>query len=285
MSTRQPKKLGVILVVVLATMLPVSAFGGSTVIGSVAGDGSATLGGVAILANTTLYSGDTLQVQDGMAFVSTDRSGSLTFGQDTQVSFLRSSDQVTVVLAMGSVRMQHLAESGPLSIAAGDLVIVPSQGVLTEARFARQGHTLVVTTTEGVCRVIARGRTVEVGQGKTAALRISAAPTAAGAADVMVIESSAIPADGAGSVAAFLDYRGANLASAANAANLSASDQHELAEAVARMYDDANWDDGDKGCHHKASEYEPTKEHCKCKDHGDHDHDHDGHCKHHHDHF
>ena len=280
MSTRQPKARGVLLALLLATMLELPAFGASTVIGVVVGGGNATLGGVAIPPNTALYSGDSLQVQDGVAIVSTDRSGSLTFGRDTQASFLRESDRVTVVLVGGSVSIQHPADSSPLSIKAGDLLIAPSQGLGTKAEFSRAGGTLVVTTKEGACRVSARSQTVEIGKGQTAALRASAAPGAVGAANDIVVKIGATPARGADSVAAFLGHGGSNsLTNPANAANLRTGAESDVAAAFARMYQDGDLQGftRDRGCERKPSESEPRRERCKCKDKDDrYD---DGHCR------
>ena len=46
-----------------------SLLAGSAVVGSVAGSLNATMGGKALEANTTLFSGDRLEVKDGAAVV------------------------------------------------------------------------------------------------------------------------------------------------------------------------------------------------------------------------
>src|SRR2546426_12135814 len=55
------------LALVLGVMGAVPLLGGSAVVGSVAGSMNATIGGQALLPNTTIFSGDSLQVNDGVA--------------------------------------------------------------------------------------------------------------------------------------------------------------------------------------------------------------------------
>lgn len=99
-------RLSVLLV--LALVLGVAPmWGASAVIGSVAGSTNATIGGQALVPNTTLFSGDSLRVNDGAAVVAMGMGSRVVFGRDTVASFERGPDEVTVVLGQGSVSMYH----------------------------------------------------------------------------------------------------------------------------------------------------------------------------------
>jgi len=69
MFSKQQRRAIVLGIVLVAALAVVPAFGGSAVVGSVAGSMNATLGGQALLPNTTVFSGDSLQVKDGAAVV------------------------------------------------------------------------------------------------------------------------------------------------------------------------------------------------------------------------
>src|SRR5439155_9393013 len=86
-------------------VLPVLA--GSAVVGSVAGSLNATLGGKALEPNTTLFSGDSLAVKDGAAVVALGSGSRMVFGRETEATFLREADRVTVTLKAGNVSMYH----------------------------------------------------------------------------------------------------------------------------------------------------------------------------------
>jgi len=81
----------------------VPALAGSAVVGSVAGSTNATVGGQSLLPNTTIFSGDSLQVRDGVAVVAIGKSGRMVFGRDTVASFSRDASEVTVLLSQGTV--------------------------------------------------------------------------------------------------------------------------------------------------------------------------------------
>jgi len=81
----------------------VPALAGSAVIGSVAGSMNATIGGQSLLPKTTIFSGDSLQVKDGVAVIAVGNSDRVVFGRDTIASFLRDTNEVTVLLTQGNV--------------------------------------------------------------------------------------------------------------------------------------------------------------------------------------
>ncbi|HUX09409.1 MAG TPA: hypothetical protein VMW51_02125, partial [Terriglobia bacterium] len=65
-------QLGLTVVAMIGIgLMPVLA--GSAAVGSVAGSRNATLSGEALVPNTTVFSGDNLQVRDGVAVVALDQ--------------------------------------------------------------------------------------------------------------------------------------------------------------------------------------------------------------------
>ncbi len=150
----------------------VAAFAGSAVIGSVAGSMNATIGGQAIMPNTTIFSGDSLQVNDGAAVVAIGNTSRIVFGRDTSASFLRDANEVTVLLSQGNVSVYQLNEGLALRVKAGDVSVVPAKGFKTLGDVAMADGAVVITAKEGSLRVEGDGPAIEVPQGKT--IRLSA---------------------------------------------------------------------------------------------------------------
>jgi len=150
----------------LVAVAPV--FAGSTVVGSVAGTMNATVGGQTLLPNTTLFSGDSLQVKDGVAVVALGNASRMVFGRDTVASFLRDSDEVTVLLGQGNVSVFHDASGTPVRMKIGDVSVVPVSGFKTLGEVAMLNGTVVVTSKDGALRVDeGNGKVVNVAKGKT----------------------------------------------------------------------------------------------------------------------
>jgi len=152
-----------LLLVGLVAIAP--AFAGSAVIGSVAGSMNATVGGQALVPNATIFSGDSLQVKDGVAIVAVGKASRMVFGRDTAVSFLRDAKEVTVLLGRGNVSLFHPDESGTLRVKAGEVSIVPAAGFKTLGEIAMLNGSLVVTTKEGMLLVEHDGQTMKVAKG------------------------------------------------------------------------------------------------------------------------
>ena len=157
---------GVFLLVLLVAMASVSAFAGSAVVGSVAGSMNATIGGQALLPNTTIFSGDSLTVKDGAAVVAVGPGSRLVFGRETVASFLRETGEVTVLLGQGNVSL-YAAEGVGLRVKVGDVSVLPAAGFKTLGEVALLNGTIVVTAKEGKLRVEGNGPAVEVVKGKT----------------------------------------------------------------------------------------------------------------------
>jgi hypothetical protein len=174
-------KLLCLLLLGLVAAVPV--FAGSAVIGSVAGSMNATVGGQTLLPNTTLFSGDSLQVKDGVAVVALGNSGRLVLGRDTVASFLRDSNEVTLLLGQGNVSVFHAANTAPVRVRVGDVSVVPVGGFKTLGEVAMLNGAVVVTSKEGTLRVEGRGPAINVARGKTITVYSkAAAPPQGGAA-------------------------------------------------------------------------------------------------------
>src|ERR1039458_9610962 len=150
----------------MGAVATVPAMAGSAVIGSVAGSMNATVGGQSLLPNTTIFSGDSLQVRDGVAVIAVGNSSRVTFGRDTVASFLRDSNQVTVLLSQGNVSMLHPNDGTSLRVKAGEISITPAAGFKTLGEIAMLNGAVVVTAKEGSLRVEDHGATKNVAKGQ-----------------------------------------------------------------------------------------------------------------------
>ena len=153
--------------VLLGLVAAVPVFAGSAVVGSVAGSMNATVGGQTLLPNTTLFSGDSLQVKDGVAVVALGSASRIVFGRDTVASFLRDSNEVTVLLGQGNVSVFHDADGMPVRMKIGDVSVVPVSGFKTLGEVAMLNGAIVVTAKEGMLRVEGNGPAINVAKGKT----------------------------------------------------------------------------------------------------------------------
>jgi len=159
-----------VLVLLLGLVAALPTFAGSAVIGSVAGSMNATVGGQTLLPNTALFSGDSLQVKDGVAVVAMGNGSRMVFGRDTVASFLRDTNEVTVLLSQGLVSVYHPEGSAAMRVKVGDISVLPVVGFKTLGEVAMLNGTVVVTTKEGSLRVENSGQTVDVAKGKTIAI-------------------------------------------------------------------------------------------------------------------
>src|SRR5438477_5560457 len=128
----------------------ISLAAGSAVVGSVAGSLNATLGGKALEPNTTLFSGDSLAVKDGAAVVALGSGSRMVFGRETEATFLREADRVTVTLKAGNVSMYHPEAGTAVRVKIGELTIEPGKGYATEGEVAMLDGAVMVTAKTGM---------------------------------------------------------------------------------------------------------------------------------------
>jgi len=164
------KKLKAATVVLAALLVAAPLFAGSAVVGSVAGSLNATVGGQALVPNTVIFSGDSLQVSDGAAVIALENGNRMAFGRETEASFLRETAAVEVVLGRGDVSMYQADARTGLRVKAGDYEVAPAGSYKTLGEVAMLNGVVTVTSKEGTLKVAGAGRTVEVAQGKTLTL-------------------------------------------------------------------------------------------------------------------
>jgi len=223
----------------------VPAVAGSTVVGSVAGSINASLGGQALLPNTTIFSGDSVQVRDGVAVIAVGNSSRVIFGRDTVASFLRDTNEVTVLLSQGGVSMIHPTDGTPMRVKAGEVSITPAAGFKTLGEVAMLNGSIVVTAKDGALQVEDHGATKNVAKGQTIVLTPKTADSKGGGAGWgggnTALEVIMIGAAGTGAILAGVAMSRAGNAttaaneavSAANAATSAANTANNTAAAAA----------------------------------------------------
>jgi len=229
-------------VLLLGAVASVPMFAGSAVIGSVAGSMNATIGGQALMPNTTLFSGDSLQVNDGVAVVAVGNTSRMVFGRETTASFLRGTDGVTVLLSQGNVSMYNPGDGASLRVKVGEVSVAPVKGFKTLGEIAMAGGTVIVTAKEGQlrvegngsARVVAAGKTISI-PGKTAraARPHPAGPSLGNVDKATALSGGALAAGGTAAVLAGVGISRANDArDAGNAANATAASALSAATAA-----------------------------------------------------
>jgi len=206
------------------------AFAGSAVIGSVAGSTNASIGGQSLLPNTTIFSGDSVQVRDGVAVIAVGTSNRMVFGTDTVASFLRESNEVTVLLTRGNVSMLHPTEGTAVRVKAGAVSVVPTGGFRTLGEVAMVNGSVVVTAKEGALQVDdSHGTTKRVAKGQTIVVSPKSADAHGsgggwGSNANVWIEVATLGAAGAGAILAGVAMsRAGNAQSSANSAIAAAN--------------------------------------------------------------
>ena len=225
LNRKQMMQFGLTVIAVMGIgLMPMLA--GSAAVGSVAGSRNATLSGEALVPNTTVFSGDNLQVRDGVAVVAMDQGNRMVFGRETQASFLREAKDVTVLLSRGDVSLYHPGEGSGVMVKAGDVTVSPAAGYKTLGEVAMLNGSVMVTAKQGMLQVEKQGRTEQVAEGKTVTLPVSTArapvpnPPAppAGDAHITTATTLGVLGLGAGSAAAVLAGLGLSRANDAKTA-------------------------------------------------------------------
>ncbi len=212
----------------MGAVATVPALAGSAVIGSVAGSMNASVGGQSLLPNTTIFSGDSLQVRDGVAVIAVGNSSRVIFGRDTVASFLKESNEVTVLLSQGNVSMLHPTDGTPVRVKAGEISITPAAGFKTLGEVAMLNGSVVVTAKEGALQVEDHGATKDVAKGQTIVIspktHKGGGNAGGGGGGSTTLEVVTIAVAGTGAILAGVAMSRAGTASAnANAAILAAN--------------------------------------------------------------
>jgi len=139
-------------------------------IGSIVGSTDAILDGQQALPDTAVLSGDSLQVNDGLAMVALGQGSRMILGHDTEASFLQEPDAVTVSLSRGNMSLYHSATSRDFRVKIGDVTVSPAQGYKTLGEVAMADGLLLVTAKGGALQIEKAGTTQVVSAGKTITL-------------------------------------------------------------------------------------------------------------------
>ncbi|HEX5412398.1 MAG TPA: hypothetical protein VFZ27_11140 [Terriglobia bacterium] len=150
--------------------------GGSMPIGALMGSKNATIDGQVPLPHTTLLSGDNLQVRNGVAVVTLDQGNRMLLGSETEASFLRDADAVTVSLTQGNLSLYHPQASKLFRVKAGEVTVTPAKDYKTLGELAMADGFLTVTSKDGTLRVEKAGATQDVAKGKTIKIEAQSAP-------------------------------------------------------------------------------------------------------------
>jgi hypothetical protein len=228
------KRMGMALL--LAAVVAVPMYAGSAVVGSVAGSKDATVGGQALLPSTTLFSGDSVQVKEGVAVVAMGQGSRMVFGRQTQASFLREGDGVTVMLGGGNVLMYHPESGVGMKVKAGTVTVAPEAGNASQGEIAMLNGMVVVTSKEGTLKVEGNGPAQEVAKGKTITVKTKAAAGPQGGAPAAGAPVSSMTAGEIATIGgAAAAGTGAGFSIAARSKASDAADQSAAALAAAQQ--------------------------------------------------
>jgi hypothetical protein len=207
---------------------------------------NATIGGQSLLPNTTIFSGDSLQVRDGVAVIAVGSNSRVVLGHDTVASFLRDSNEVTVLLSQGNVSMLHPNEGTAVRVKAGEISVTPGSGFKTLGEVAMVNGSIVVTAKEGALEVENHGATKNVAKGQTIVISPKTADKKGGggagwgggstALEVLTLGAAGVGAILAGvamSRAGKADTAATQAISAANAATSAANTANSTAASAA----------------------------------------------------
>ncbi len=148
------------------------------VVGQVTLTQATTLDGQPVTARTTVFSGDTLAVGEGVAVLMVGTGSQIRLGSDTVASFVKEGDSITVHLEKGIVSISF-AKDGLVKVTATGVEITPVSGFKTIGHIAMLGATpgsLSVTAREGSLQITQPGSSpVTVTSGSTIIVRTQAA--------------------------------------------------------------------------------------------------------------
>jgi len=221
----------------LGAVASVPVLAGSAVIGSVAGSLNASVGGQVLLPNTTIFSGDSLQVRDGVAVISIGKESRVVLGRETVGSFLMDANVITFLLTQGNVSVLHATEAPVMRVKAQDVTVSPGAGFRSLGEIAMVNGAVVVTSKEGSLQVDDRGTARTVTQGQTMVIAPKNRNKQGGGAGwgggVSVFQVATLGAATTGAILAGLSIAWADDATnAANSATLAANSANATAAAA-----------------------------------------------------
>ncbi|HEV2493841.1 MAG TPA: hypothetical protein VG204_12315 [Terriglobia bacterium] len=226
-------------VICLGIVGSISALGGSTVVGSVAGSLNSMVGDQPVLPNAVIFSGDTVRVKDGATVIAVSGGSQFVVGRESQASFLRDGSTISVLLGRGNLSVYETRSTLGLEVKADGLSIVPEKGFKTLGEVAMLDGAVRVTVKEGILRVEGNGSPIEVAKGRTITIqpkmmRAPQANVSGGNHSQKVLTLAALGVGAAGLVIGAVGISRANTANdAAKAASNTAASAANAAAAAA----------------------------------------------------
>jgi len=143
------------------------ALASSAVVGSVTRSKDASVSGQTLLPNTTIFSGDSLEVKDGVAVVVVGNNCRLILSRNTTATFLKDTNEITVTLNQGNVSAYYSLEGTPLRVKAGEVSITAAPGPKAVGEVTMGDGSIVITAKEGTLQVEDQGAVQNLPQGQT----------------------------------------------------------------------------------------------------------------------
>lgn len=169
--TREIAVYSIPALIVTIALTVVTAIGGPIPVGSLVGSTNATLDGQTALPHTAVLSGDSLQVNNGLAMVALGQGNRMVMGPDTEASFSKGGSSVTVTLAHGHLSLYHPEATKSFRVMIDNVAVTPSRSPRTIGEIAMIDGVLLVTARDGVLQVERAGITQRVSTGKTITIR------------------------------------------------------------------------------------------------------------------
>jgi len=143
----------------------------SAVVGMVSVSQDATVNGRPALQSETLFSGDKLKVGDGAVEVMLRQGSRLSLGKDTDATLESNSGETRAILGHGNATIRQGQHGDRLWVSVGDVSILPSAGVVTDAEVRVSNEFLEVLTRKGSVRLQGNGQDLNVPGDKAVRLR------------------------------------------------------------------------------------------------------------------
>ena len=140
------------------------------VVGQVTLTQATTLDGQPVKAQTTVFSGDTLAVGEGVAVLVVGSGSQVRLGSDTVANFIKEGDVIIVQLEKGIVSISS-AKDGLVKVTATGMEISPV------GRFKTIGHIAMLGVTPGSLSVTAREGSLKITQPGSSPVTVTSGST------------------------------------------------------------------------------------------------------------
>jgi hypothetical protein len=184
---------------------PCSGYGfQAAALGSVVESLQATISSEPLAIRSTVFSGDELQVGEGMAVIATSGGSRVAFSRNSRTEFRGDRANVGLKLGAGEISLYHPVKAGRMRVEIQELAVTPEPGFRTRGEIAMVQQAVVITAREGRLWVEGAGSPLEVKQGSSVTLIPQRAPQTGASATQSKNKTKYIMLAGAGGAAAVL---------------------------------------------------------------------------------